>query len=1008
MSSRADQLSNTTGWDYSYVRKVWGVGPPQVAIADSGSLSPYRSHGALQTTTVPWFAIGEGGSLGSPGYYYPPSYNRQRITNARGFHTYVYVDKFFAADSIVEPLAGRFTKLARDSLSQVTSVRDVRGNVTTLTYDTLGNVHTMSNATTGRIDSVSYEVTTIDGLAVTVGPLNITNNIQAPRQSFRYSGVRVAQSWLFPDSTIPTRYYLRSDGRPDSITDPGGHTTRFKYAAAGRQNLDTIRGPVAYAVHTYDSYGRIARTRMSGRDSMRYAYDARNRTIKTHDPAGDSTVYVYDARDLTQVIDALGKTYTFAYNAVGWDTSYADPAGNTQRYEYDLNGNVARWTNRRSQITAFVYDSLDRVTRRTADTAVTTYTTDARDTLQVMSNSASTDSLYRDRDGRPVRAVTLRGGRKITVRTTYDPDNGTVSGVYVDTGAINTQVGSQLTSVDSLGRLASITDQGGLTTTFGYNADRLPDLTRYSTTSNVDLVYDYTSGHAESSLFYSQPGVTVVAGRYIKLDSVGRVREWWKSSATDTFRIFTYDAAGRLVLATSNAASAPAGSCTDSSGFGFDCPTADTLELRAFVYTYDRAGNSNADSVKAGNRPRFVTLDFRNPVSGNPWMVDTLTYDADGNLTERKSRLVRQTFHWNALSQLDSVLTYNSGTLQNTGGYRYDGSGRRVWKGHLADTVGFVWDGDGSVAETNSTNQIAALYSYTPGSLTPFSMTRSGSTYYYLLDEASNVTALMKHDGTITNTYSYWPFGWDTISNNVVHNQYRFAGQYSDETGLYYMRNRYYDHRTRRFISEDPIGLAGGINMYAYAGNDPINSSDPMGLQERRRCLRHHPAPPDESTFIVGSGQAIEATILCDEWGVVDLASAFSSRFGQRNWGTFFENIGAGMGAWGSTDRVNTGPGYNTGLILGAASLFITGGRFQIGIRSGHGARHLIGTGLNAAEVEAAILAQVGRDVTRASAVGSEFWGTVTVRGYDVTFRANQYAPGRINIGTYYIRGRIY
>jgi RHS repeat-associated protein len=56
------------------------------------------------------------------------------------------------------------------------------------------------------------------------------------------------------------------------------------------------------------------------------------------------------------------------------------------------------------------------------------------------------------------------------------------------------------------------------------------------------------------------------------------------------------------------------------------------------------------------------------------------------------------------------------------------------------------------------------------------------------------------------------------------------GAQYDQETGLYYMRARYYDPELGRFLSEDPIGIAGGLNLYAYAGNDPVNASDPAGL----------------------------------------------------------------------------------------------------------------------------------------------------------------------------------
>lgn len=86
----------------------------------------------------------------------------------------------------------------------------------------------------------------------------------------------------------------------------------------------------------------------------------------------------------------------------------------------------------------------------------------------------------------------------------------------------------------------------------------------------------------------------------------------------------------------------------------------------------------------------------------------------------------------------------------------------------------------------------------------------------------------------------------------------------------------YESHRYRMFISEDPIGLAGGINPYVYAGNDPNNSSDALGLQrEVRRCIRGHYTNTDEITTIT-------VNWVCDEW-TQDFANPFSRNFGDRN-----------------------------------------------------------------------------------------------------------------------------
>jgi len=79
---------------------------------------------------------------------------------------------------------------------------------------------------------------------------------------------------------------------------------------------------------------------------------------------------------------------------------------------------------------------------------------------------------------------------------------------------------------------------------------------------------------------------------------------------------------------------------------------------------------------------------------------------------------------------------------------------------------------------------------------------------------------------------AYLPFGQAQIVTGTVTNNLRFPGQYFDaETGLHYNWNRFYDPEVGRYISADPIGLAGGMNLYAYVGGNPVNWIDPFGLE---------------------------------------------------------------------------------------------------------------------------------------------------------------------------------
>src|SRR5205814_1597536 len=77
--------------------------------------------------------------------------------------------------------------------------------------------------------------------------------------------------------------------------------------------------------------------------------------------------------------------------------------------------------------------------------------------------------------------------------------------------------------------------------------------------------------------------------------------------------------------------------------------------------------------------------------------------------------------------------------------------------------------------------------------------------------------------------YTYDPFGRTTVGG-TSNNSFQFAGRENDRTGLYYYRARYYDPKVGRFISEDPTGLIGGINFYAYVFDNPAGFRDPSGL----------------------------------------------------------------------------------------------------------------------------------------------------------------------------------
>jgi RHS repeat-associated protein len=241
--------------------------------------------------------------------------------------------------------------------------------------------------------------------------------------------------------------------------------------------------------------------------------------------------------------------------------------------------------------------------------------------------------------------------------------------------------------------------------------------------------------------------------------------------------------------------------------------------IRSDTYTYDDAGNRT---------------DRGAIVNGN-WVTSfdgfTLTYDDDGNITHKvKPGLTDQYFTWNSLGQLTQATVNGVVTT-----YGYDGFGRRVRKTANGVTTRYLWDGDNLVVEMDANGNPIREYSYYPGIDRPHAVRRSsdGAVFYYITETPGHVVGLVNSSNQVVNSYEYEPFGVTLAQTEQVVQPFKYSAREQDtERGLYFMRARYYDPQLARFLSEDPIGLAGGINPFAYVGNDPVNATDPYGLFE--------------------------------------------------------------------------------------------------------------------------------------------------------------------------------
>jgi RHS repeat-associated protein len=339
----------------------------------------------------------------------------------------------------------------------------------------------------------------------------------------------------------------------------------------------------------------------------------------------------------------------------------------------------------------------------------------------------------------------------------------------------------------------------------------------------------YVSTHAPSRLWFSSIPVTIALGTEYGYGAKGFVsgRKTYLQEPDGVSKIvreYAYDRQGQLTYWQDEKYPEGVDSCSGTTVIDPDggacLPGGQGQLLGAELYTYDKVGNrtDRGGNTETGNRQTaFDGYQF--------------TYDADGKLLRKWKTGYDRTLGWNSLGQMISATPAGQGTTT----YGCDAFGRRVRRTAPDGSVTrYLYDGDDLLMELNGAGNPIREYTYLPGVDRPHSVrvSATGASYYYATDHPANVVGLLNATGQVVNEYEYDPWGRVTVIAEGVPQPLGYAAREWDATaGLYQVRARWYDPHTGRFVSEDPIGLAGGINVYAYALNSPVNYTDPSGLQ---------------------------------------------------------------------------------------------------------------------------------------------------------------------------------
>jgi RHS repeat-associated protein len=274
---------------------------------------------------------------------------------------------------------------------------------------------------------------------------------------------------------------------------------------------------------------------------------------------------------------------------------------------------------------------------------------------------------------------------------------------------------------------------------------------------------------------------------------------------------YAYDAAGQLTSITYRTA---------------------TTTLGNLTYDYDALGRV----IRQGGT--LARVDLPAAVIGNTYNANNqlsmsgYSYDANGRMTSNGS----STFTWDARGQLAQI----AGAVPAQ--FSYDGLGRRARKSINTVPTQFLYDGTNIIQELADGTSPGVNATY----LTGFGMDETlgrtvGSTKAdYLADRLGSTLALTDASANMSANYSYEPYGKSTKFSGSDQTALTFTAREDDSTGLVYLRARYLDPATGRFVSEDPLGLSSGdANLYSYVSANPINYSDPTGLH--KRCLAFWP-----------------------------------------------------------------------------------------------------------------------------------------------------------------------
>jgi RHS repeat-associated protein len=663
-----------------------------------------------------------------------------------------------------------------------------------------------------------------------------------------------------------TRYVYDTRGLPIRIIDANGGENRLAYTAAGllSERTDCSGRRTRYR---YDRHGNLIEQIDALDQHTRYGYDAEQRLMRIDHPDGAVEQFRYDPLGrLIGYTDPKGHETTYALDPEGRPTQRTNALGATLHYDYDRHGRLTRLVNENGAAYRFDYDPLDRLKREQGlDGLVTDYRYDP--VGNVIEKREHTDGAalrrtryQRDAAGRLLEKHIAQGDAHSRTRYTYDPIGRLIQARNADS---RIDLG-----YDPLGRiLEEITTSpaGEQRIAHALRPPRQPHPHRAARRAQPPLALLRLRAPASdpprrrgalrlrarrpAPRDQPHPGRAAIAHRLRPARAhpppVDRAARGGAGPRGQRRRRRHRRRRYRLHPRLQPQAAAPAAPLRLRPGgrahrHRRHPPRQQPLRLRR-----PRAHRPQPPAEPGGDlrlRPGAQSAAGhwrrRHRIRQQPGYIKDnrlrvyqdkrYDYDHFGNLTEKRiGSHTRMQFQYDLEHQLTEAEVTRNGVTQ-TYSYAYDPFGRRIAKQDAFATTAFLWDGNRLLAETRGRQ--TKTYVYEQQGFVPVAQLDNEQVRYYHTDHLGTPRELTDTEGEIVWEEVYATWGntlkkvWQARpaepDQRLDTQPLRFQGQYFDaETGLHYNRFRYYDPDVGRFVSQDPIGLLGGDNLYQYAAN---------------------------------------------------------------------------------------------------------------------------------------------------------------------------------------------